>query len=216
MAKTALILGASGLIGGLCLKELEQDPNYQNIIVVCRNTMALSSPKVIQKIVDFSKLSQELQEVKADDVFCCLGTTIRKAGSQAAFYQVDFSYPLEAAKVLQKNGARHFLLVTAMGAKSNSLIFYNRVKGQIEDAVQALGYPALSLFRPSLLLGNRQENRAGEKVSIVLFGCLGFLFCGPLLKYRPIAAENVAKAMLKQANNFNSGVVIIENDKMFS
>ncbi|MES2780224.1 MAG: oxidoreductase, partial [Bacteroidota bacterium] len=150
----------------------------------------------------------------ANDVFCCLGTTIKVAGSQDSFRKVDYDYPVKVAEICLQQGAQQFLLVSAMGANSMSAIFYNRVKGEVEKAIEALRYPGFQIFRPSLLMGNRKEVRVGELIGKVVMKGLGFLFIGPLKKYKAIEGETVAKAMVKASLQHNAGVWIYQSDEI--
>jgi uncharacterized protein YbjT (DUF2867 family) len=152
----------------------------------------------------------------ADDVFCCLGTTIGVAGSQENFRKVDFDYPLQVAEICLKNGAQQFLLVSAMGANAASSIFYNKVKGEIENAIDKLNYSSLQIFQPSLLLGNRKEVRVGELIGKVVMKGLGFLFIGPIKKYKAIEAETVAKAMVKAALQAKKEKRVFQSDEIAS
>ncbi len=214
MAKSALLLGASGLVGGYCLQLLLDDAAYDKVIVLVRKPLALHHPKLGQQVVDFSRLQNYAPQVKAHDVFCCLGTTIKKAGSQAAFRQVDFTYPFETAKIAAANGAEQFLIVTALGADPASRIFYNRVKGEVEAAIAPLAFRAVHIFRPSLLLGERQEFRLGERIAERGANFFSFLFVGLLQKYRPIAVSVVAAAMIAVAKRNLAGVNIFESDQI--
>lgn len=214
MAKSALLLGASGLIGGHCLQRLCDDAAYDKVIALVRKTMALQHHKLEQQVVEFSHLQNYAHLMRANDVFCCLGTTIKMAGSQAAFRQVDFTYPVEIAKIAAANGAEQFLIVTAMGANPASRIFYNRVKGEVEAAIAPLAFRAVHIFRPSLLLGERQEFRLGEKIGERAAKIFSFLFAGPLRKYRPIEASAVAAAMIAAAKRNLTGVNIFESDQI--
>ncbi|MDZ7359453.1 MAG: oxidoreductase [candidate division KSB1 bacterium] len=212
MTKSALLLGASGLVGGHCLKLLLEDEAYAKVTAWVRKPLALCHPKLEQTVVDFTRLESYAERAKANDVFCCLGTTIRKAGSQAAFRQVDFTHPVEIAKIAVANGAGQFLIVTSLGANPKSPIFYNRVKGEVEAAITPLPFHAVHIFRPSLLLGERQEVRPGEKIGAKVAGAFSFLFRGPLRKYRPIHARVVAAAMIAIAKQNLAGVNIFESD----
>ena len=149
-----------------------------------------------------------------NDVFCCLGTTIAKAGSQEAFRRVDFAYVLNAATFATRRGVRHFLLVTAVGANSGSLVFYSRVKGEAEDAVAKLGIESVSIFRPSLILGQRGESRLKERIAKSVASGLSAAMVGPLTKYRPIEAVAIARAMLAVAAAPKPGVTVYEFDRM--
>lgn len=198
--KTALVAGASGLVGGELLKQLLAAPEYTKITVLTRRPLSLpADPRLNQLVTDFAALGEHPEPFAADAVFCCLGTTIKKAGSQAAFRKVDYEYPLEMGRLAKAVGAKRFLIVTSMGADPRSAFFYSRVKGEVEAALQALELPGLTIFRPSLLLGQRQEKRMGEGVAQMLARPLGWLMVGPLRRYRPIAGATVARAMYRAA-----------------
>ena len=162
--KSALIAGATGLIGGHVLRRLLAHPWYSRVEVLVRRELPIRDPKFTQRIVDFEQLEAGVPGIAPDEVFCCLGTTIRKAGSEEAFRRVDYDYPLALARLAQAAGAGKFMMVSALGADPKSSMFYSRVKGEVEQAVAAIGSPAASLLRPSLLLGSRAENRPAEKI----------------------------------------------------
>jgi uncharacterized protein YbjT (DUF2867 family) len=205
MPRTALLLGATGLVGGELLTLLLADPEYRQVTVLVRRNLPQTHPKLVQRVVDFKDLPKAADAYKVDDVFCCLGTTIKKAGSQEAFRVVDYTYPLESAKLAARQGAGQYLIITALGADAKSSVFYNRVKGEVEEAIGKLPLKSLHIFRPSLLLGNRQESRTGEKIAIAVMKPLGFLLAGPLKKYRGIQARTVALAMLRTAKQNLAG-----------
>ena len=191
--RTALLAGATGLVGSFLLERLLASMSYASVEVLARRDSGQTHPKLKSEIVDFARLDE--RRVAADDVFCCLGTTIGQAGSQAAFRRVDYDYPVALARAAARGGAKRFLVVSALGANSASRVFYNRVKGEMEAAVRASGVPKVYVFRPSLLSGPRKESRLGEQVGLVAGALLG-----PLLgKYRPIHADLVAAAMLNAA-----------------
>ena len=214
MTKSALLLGASGLVGSALLQELLEGAEYAKVTVFVRRELEVQHPKLVQRVVDFERLKDVAEEFRVDDVFCCLGTTIKKAGSQDAFRKVDFTYPVECAKLAKAKGARRFLIITAMGANAGSGIFYNRVKGEVEEVLRALQLPALHIFRPSLLLGERSEVRVGESIGIKLAPVLGVLLVGPLRKYRAIEGRVVAKAMYRVAQGGASGVHVYPSDRI--
>lgn len=215
MAKTALVLGASGLVGSHCLQLLLDNAAYDKIIVWLRKPLPVQHAKLQQEIIAFDQLSQYADKLKnVQEIFCCLGTTIKKAGSPEAFYKVDFTYPHEIAKLAAQTGVQQFLIVTALGANSRSSIFYNRVKGEIETALGKLALPGLQIFRPSLLLGERQEFRLGERIGASVFKALSFAFIGPLRRYRAIEASVVAEAMIRIAQKNLTGVNIFESEKI--
>jgi uncharacterized protein YbjT (DUF2867 family) len=191
--RRALLVGATGLVGSQLLGRLLDETTYSTVTVWARRPLALRRPSLKVETFDFERLAEH--EVEADDVFCCLGTTIKQAGSEQAFRRVDFDYPVALAQSAAKGGATHLLVVSALGANAASRIFYNRVKGEMEAAVAAAGVPKTYFFRPSLLIGRREQPRLGERI-----GHAVGLVLGPLLgRYRPIDAGLVATAMLKAA-----------------
>jgi uncharacterized protein YbjT (DUF2867 family) len=149
---------------------------------------------------------------KAQDVFCCLGTTIRQAGSRDAFSKVDFTYVHDVARLAARAGATQLLLVSAVGANAGSRVFYNQVKGKVEDAVRALPLHGIHIFRPSLLLGERAESRPGERIATIVSRALMWAFVGPLARYRPIAGETVARAMVRVAKEGRAGAQVYESE----
>jgi len=198
--RKALIIGATGLIGGYCLETLLEDSGYSEVTALVRKPILKTHRKLKTVITQFSNLEDQLASIKAHDVFCCLGTTIKKAGSQEAFKQVDFSLVVTIAELMRKKGSEQFLVVSAMGANTNSKVFYSQVKGEMEQSLQDLDYPCLRIIRPSLLLGPREEFRFGEKIGAILSPILSPLLFGPMKKYRPVKAEAVARFMVAIAN----------------
>jgi uncharacterized protein YbjT (DUF2867 family) len=207
MEKTAIVIGATGLVGHYLLDLLLQDPSYRTIITFARRHIDRDHPKLVQK--GFPSADRLLQEVKCDDLFCTLGTTIKKAGSKESFRQIDFDLPLSFAKAACQNGTKHFLLVSAMGAQSKGPFFYGRIKGQIEEAIIQVGFPSCTIVRPSLLLGPRAENRRGEKIGEKVLGVLNPLLVGPLADLRPVHARDVARCLVKAAQSPPDGSRII-------
>ncbi len=215
MMRTALIVGATGLIGKACLYRLLDNAAYTKVIALVRKPLVIKSHKLQQIVLNFDELNLHQHELIADDVYCCLGTTIKVAGSQEKFRKVDFDYPYQLAQLAFENGAKQFLLVSAMGANVASSVFYSRVKGEVEQAISALNYPSFKVFRPSLLLGSRTEFRAGEQIAKVLMKGLRFLFIGPLKKYKAIEGSKVAQEMVSSALLKEEGKIIYENDQLF-
>lgn len=213
MMRTAHIFGATGLIGGLLLREMIGGAGgYEQIHTYGRRPVAIEPDRrLVQHTIDFDRPDEWGEFLAGGDVFCCLGTTIKKAGSQSAFDLVDRIYPVRIAKEAVKNGAANMLVVSSLGANARSAVFYNRVKGQMEQEVSATGIRPLHFFRPSLLLGNRQEKRPGERAAIVITKAMPFLFKGPLAPYRPIDAAEVARAMLVAARRSEGQVYIHES-----
>lgn len=197
--RKALIVGSTGLIGGFCLQALIDDPNYSEVIAFVRKPLLKTHHKLKTIITEFDNLESELSDLHIDDVYCCLGTTIKKAGSQDAFKKIDLSLVATLAELARKQGAEQLLVISAMGANKDSKVFYNRVKGEMEAALQSLGYPCIRIIRPSLLLGPRKEFRLGEKAAILLTPLLKAFLQGSLKKYRPVEAEKVAQFMVKVA-----------------
>ena len=199
--RRVLLLGATGLVGGELLKLLVEDPSISRLSVLTRRELP-HDPRLEQH--DF-ELQPRFFEV--DQIFCALGTTIKKAGSQEEFRRVDHELPLDAAKLGLERGARHFLLVSAIGANARSRVFYNRVKGELEEDLIALGYRSVTIARPSLLLGPRAERRTGEEIAKKL----GWLMPG---KYRPIEAADVAHALAEAGRRDEPGLHVLESREM--
>lgn len=213
--KTALLLGATGLVGSHLLELLLQDQEYERVTIFVRNQVETSHSKLRQiALNDFQQMTEYETEFLVEDVFCCLGTTIKKAKTKERFKQVDFTYPLLGAELAKKAGVKRYLLISSMGADVQSRFFYNRVKGETEKAIQGLGLPSFLIFRPSLLLGKRKEFRLGEKLSAVITQPLSFLFKGILFKFHPIPAKEVALVMHKMAQTYLPGTQIFENDQI--
>ncbi|GAF09484.1 oxidoreductase [Paenibacillus pini] len=213
MGYQALVLGATGLVGEQVVHELLEHDAYSCVKVLVRRPLEISHPKLLQQIADWDRLDeQEAFFEGVEDVFCCLGTTIRKAGSRENFRRVDFEYPLAAARLAQKQGVRQFLIVTAMGANASSRIFYNRTKGEIEDALTIAGLKGLHLFRPSMLLGYRPKKRFVEDLGGRMMKVLDPIMTGSAAKYKAIPAETVARAMVNIALTCVPGVHVYPND----
>ena len=210
MQKTALLAGATGLIGSQLLPLLLASERYDKVIVVGRKSVPTIHPKLVQVITELDKLEDARLKLIADDVYCCLGTTMAQAGSQAAFFKVDFSYVVQLAALAAGNFAAQFLVVSSMGADAESRVYYSRVKGEMEAAVRQAPFRAVHIFRPSLLLGERAAPRLGERLGAVVLGALRPLLRGPLRKYRPVAGAAVAAAMLRAAREDGSGVQVHE------
>lgn len=212
--RSALVVGATGLTGGELLKCLCENEEYVSVTVIARRKPAYEHPKLDVIIRAFDEI-EENDIVFAHELYCCLGTTIKKARSREAFEQVDFHYPLHVASLAKKRGIPHLLVITAMGARERSLFYYNRVKGKLEQDLQALDLPQLSIIRPSLLVGKREEFRLGEKIGEVLLRILNPLLIGPLKRFRSIEAKQVAFAMMLIAlHSPKNKVAIFTSDKL--
>lgn len=199
--RTALIAGATGLIGGHLLTRLIASPAYGRVIAATRKRLGVEHPKLHQIVTDFDELEAAVASSNAnvDDAFCALGTTIKAAGSQERFRKVDFDYVVAFARAAKLAGAKRFSLVSAIGADAGSTIFYSRVKGETEDAVSALGFQAVDIFRPGMLIGARTERRPVEVFVGALTPLINPLMVGGAAVYRSIAAETVAEAMIAAA-----------------
>jgi uncharacterized protein YbjT (DUF2867 family) len=211
---TALLLGATGLVGGNVLDLLLNDPAYGRVVVLGRRPVDRRHPKLEQHVADLGRLDEHAGRFAVDDVFCCLGTTIRAAGSQEAFRRVDHDYVVDSARVAAAAGARRYLLVTAAGADPRSRFFYNRVKGDAEAGVRAQPFQGVVILRPSLILGPRAERRTAEALAQRVAPALNAVLIGPLRRYRAIEAGVVARAMVRLAKERPRGVRIVENDEI--
>jgi len=218
MMESALLVGSTGAVGSQLLRILQQERPYEQVTVLTRTPLGQDLAAGFTNLVipDFAKLEEHAAALAADDVFCCLGTTIKKAGNRDAFKAVDHDMVLDLARLTQKQGAQRFFCVSAMGANPQSRIFYNQVKGQTEENLKALNLSSLFLFRPSLLIGPRQDFRPGEQIARILFPVSLILTLGLSWFFRPIQTETVARAMLAQATNTASsvGTRILSSGKM--
>ncbi|CAN5404545.1 oxidoreductase [soil metagenome] len=194
--RTAIIAGATGLIGKQVLELLIADGSYGKIIAITRKPLLVSNSKLQNLVMDFADLSTNANQLKGDDVFCCLGTTIKQAGSKEAFRKVDFEYPVNLAKLTNTLGAKQFLLITALGAEKKSSVFYNKVKGEVEEEIEKIGFESYHIFQPSMLIGVRTDERAAERVGQSVMKVLDFAIPK---KYKAIESGKVARAMVKIA-----------------
>jgi uncharacterized protein YbjT (DUF2867 family) len=207
MKRTAVIAGASGLVGGCCLDALLRREIYERVIALVRRPLGKSHEKLAETQLE---AVDELVLPPASDIFCALGTTMRKAGSKAAFRHIDYDYPRRLAERGAACGAAQFLLVSSVGADARSRNFYLRVKGETEHAIAGLPFRTVHIFRPSFLLGARVEPRRGEHIAGAVAEKAGFLLHGRLEKYRAISAEIVGRAMVAAALREERGVCVYE------
>jgi len=215
MGKTALIAGATGLVGGHLLDLLMEDDRYSTVKILSRRSLGGDEAKLKEIIIDnFDKMEDYSQKLKADDYFCCLGTTMKKAGSKAAFKKVDFEYPVSLAAIARENNAKSFHIVSSMGADSSSMIFYNKVKGETEDAIRSMKLEKAYIYRPSFIAGERAEKRTAEKAALWVANKFDFIFSGPLKKYAAVHAKTIAHAMLESAKNGTENFKIIPSDEI--
>lgn len=206
-SRAVLVVGATGLVGSEVVSQLVEDPTVGRIVIAVRRQPAEVPARVESHVVDFEHLDAHAGLFAVDQIVCALGTTIRQAGSRSTFRRVDFEYPLAIARLGLARGARHFLLVSALGANSASSIFYNRVKGELEDQLRTLGYRSVTIVRPSLLLGKRREFRLMERVGMVI----GEFVPG---RYRPVEASAVARTLVTAARQDAPGLNIIESEEI--
>ncbi|MBL8520857.1 MAG: oxidoreductase [Betaproteobacteria bacterium] len=209
--KRVAIAGGTGLVGGHLLAQLCTLPAVKQVFAVGRRAPAQSNAKL--KFIECA-LDSAPDLPAIDTAFCCLGTTIRKAGSQAAFRAVDLDMVVHFARAAKKAGATHFGLVSALGANAKSGVFYNRVKGEAEAALMALGFESLTLVRPSLLLGERDESRPAERFGIAVSRVLSPLMIGPARRVRPVDAEAVARTLLHSAQTHDQGIHVVESEQI--
>ena len=212
--KTALLFGGSGMVGGHCLHQLLDSPIYEKVISFGRKKLLVEDEKLEQHLIDFDQLDKYKKLIKGDDLFCCLGTTIKKAGSKSAFKKVDLEYPKRIAELAVENGVNQFILVSSVGADRNSSVFYSQVKGELEDEVMQMDFWATHVLQPSLLLGERKESRPLERVGVMISQRLDNFIGSFLGKYRPVKGEDVASAMLVVAQNLERGNHTYSSDQL--
>jgi uncharacterized protein YbjT (DUF2867 family) len=198
--KTAILFGATGLTGSLVLQNLVQDERYVNIKIFSRSELIVKSDKIILFQTNLEDIEQFSDDIKGDDLFCCLGTTIKKAGSKDDFRKVDLHFPVKIAEIASKNNVPNFLMISSIGADPDSSGFYLRTKGEAEQAVREYSFNKIVILRPSMLLGKRNEFRLLEEVGKLIMLPMKYILRGRLRKYRAIDANRVAKAMIKFAN----------------
>ena len=198
--KTALLFGASGLVGSHLLNQLIKDTNYSKIKLFVRSVTEIIDPKVEIIKTDFNNLQNHKEDVKGDDCFFCIGTTKQNSSDKDEYRRVELDIPKEIAKIAKLNLVNSFIFVSAIYANPNSSGDYVRFKGLVEEELKRLNFPKLALMRPSFLMGDRKEKRVGEKIGIFVFKLLSPLLLGSIKKMRPIHSETVAKAMIKAAN----------------
>lgn len=212
MKKTAIILGASGLTGGILLQKLIADDNYKNIKLFSRSKLDGLPNKVTQFIGDLLNLEHFKAEFIADEVYCCIGTTKAKTPDKELYKQIDYGIPVAAAKLSKEINIATFLVVSALGANANSAVFYNKTKGEMERDIQKQNIKNTFIFRPSLIGGNRKERRMLEKIGLVIFKVIQPLFIGKLKQYKITESEDIAEAMINLANSKSHAEIIITSN----
>jgi uncharacterized protein YbjT (DUF2867 family) len=199
--KKAIIFGSSGFVGSHLLNELLNSPDYEQVTAVVRKKSSISHPKLNTLIGDYSSLSALEPQISADEIFITLGATRETSPEREKYYQVDHDYPVLAARIAKARGAKSVFLVTAVGANSRSRIFYIRTKGETERDIIALDFEHTRIFRPSMIMGNRQENRPLEEPFIKVWSVLNPILVGKINRYRGMAGEDIARAMKNSAIN---------------
>lgn len=207
--KTAIILGATGLTGGLLLEKLLKDPSFDKIKLFSRSSVEKKSSKIEEHLIDMFQLEQHSEAVKADVVFCCIGTTKSKTPDKETYKKIDYGIPVTAAKLAKQNGIKTFIAISALGANPNSSVFYNKTKGEMQRDVLKQGFdsaqPDIYILQPSLIIGDRNEARFGENIAEFFMKVFGFLIPK---KYKMIKAETIAEAMRVLAKKGNTEKII--------
>jgi len=213
MKKTVWLLGASGLTGSHLGELLDDESDIFEVYAPLR-TWTKKFKNLIEINVNFSNLNEIEALPNPEIVFCCIGTTIKKAGSEEAFLSIDYELVIQLAQIALKKGCLQFHLISSVGANTQSNVFYLRTKGQVESDLQKMGFSTTNIYRPSALLGKRNETRTGEKIGIGVSKIISPLFLGPLKKYKPIEAEAVGKVMLNLAKQSLQGFHIFESSEI--
>ena len=201
-------------MGSHVLRLLLDDPQYERVTVLGRRDLPVAHKKLTRRVVDFDRLSEMGDFPRVHDVFCCLGTTIKQAGSEAEFRKVDYTYVVELARLALRHRASQFLVVTAVGADPRSRVLYSRVKGEVEEAVRRLQFDGVHIFRPSLLLGGRSQTRPLELLAQIVSPLVSWTMLGRLGRYRSIKAARVARAMVRVARDAERGVHVYESNQI--
>ncbi|WP_127529320.1 NAD(P)H-binding protein [Paenibacillus kobensis] len=213
---TAIVAGATGLVGRELVNMLLNHPAYNRVVVLVRREIGLSHPRLEERHIVFDRMEKDVEGelFKGADVFCSLGTTIKQAGSQEAFRRVDHDYPLSLGRVARQNGAASFIIVSAMGSSDRSRMFYNRVKGETERDLALLRLSRLVVLKPSLMFGDRTDKRPGERAAIVIFRLFGALMIGPFARYKAIKSRKVAQAMILAARREGPSLEVLESEEI--
>ena len=214
MNKTAIIIGASGLIGRELLSLLLEQKEFENVKIFVRKSLGVKHDKLTEIITDFSSLQSISKSINGDVIYCCLGSTKSKTPDLSDYKKIDHDYPLFFAKEGIKNGLSQFHLVSALGANAKSSNFYTKMKGETEDELKHLSIPSIFIYQPSFLNGNRTENRPLEKVVLFIMKLIDPLLVGNLKKYQSINAITVAKAMINESIKNKKGIFVHKSDQI--
>jgi len=210
--KTALLFGASGLVGGHVLNQLISNNNYSKIKLFVRSSINISDPKIEIIQTDFNNLENHREDIKGDDCFFCIGTTKKNSPDKNEYKRVELEVPKQIAQIAKSNLVNSFVFISSGYADPKSSGDYLKFKGEVEEELKRLNFPKLGIMRPSFLLGDRKEKRIGEKIGIFIFKLLSPLFLGPLKKMKPIHSTTVAKAMIAITQNGSSKTIFESNE----
>lgn len=210
---TAIVFGSTGLTGHFVTELLLADPRYEVVKVFTRKELRILSGRVKQVIFDEDNIDKVAGEITGDHLFCCIGTTIKKAGSKEQFYKIDHTLVEKIAQVASINRVKSFIVISSIGANNNSRNFYLGTKGKMEESIKTFNFENLSIVRPSMLMGMRKESRPLEEVGKVIAKFISPLMFGRIAKYKPIHSATVAKAMITLANK-ERGVYILESNEL--
>ena len=211
--KTAIVFGATGLVGNLLIEEMETSKKYSSIRIFVRQTTGITLPGIEEIVTDFSDRESLTGQVRGDDLFICLGTTIKKAGSIANMEKIDRDLPVMVAGMAHNNGTKRIAVVSSIGATTSSKNYYLRIKGEMEQGIIELGFERTVIVRPSMLLGDRKEKRAGEIIGKVMMKTVQPLLAGKMKKFRAIHGRDVARSMITLLQG-EPGISIIESDEL--
>ena len=210
--KTAIILGATGLTGNILLNKLLSDDRYSRIKIFTRKPLRLETKKVTEILCNLLDAESYKENFFGDEVYCCIGTTLKKTPDKELYKKIDYGIPVNAAKLCKTSGISSFLVMSSMGANANSSVFYSRTKGEMEQAVLEQNIENTYILRPSIIDGNRGERRIGEKVGIIVMKLIQPLLIGSLRKYKAIDAETIATAMIGLANNGSDKSILLSDE----
>ena len=210
--KTALLFGASGLVGNHLLNQLISNNNYSKIKLFVRSSIDISDPKIEIIQTDFNNLENHKEDIKGDDCFFCIGTTKQNSPDKSEYRRVELEVPKQIAQIAKSNSVNSFVFISSGYADPKSSGDYLKFKGEVEEELKRLNFPKLGIMRPSFLLGDRKEKRVGEKIGIFVFKLLSPLFLGPLKKMKPIHSATVAKAMIAITQNDSSQTIFESNE----
>ncbi|HUS01207.1 MAG TPA: oxidoreductase [Chitinophagaceae bacterium] len=216
--QAAVVIGASGLIGSHLVEQMLADDTFRTVRILVRKKLEPDHPKLEQQVVDFNDVTDYANKFgKGDSIFCCIGTTQKNVkGDKAAYEKIDHDIPVNAAAIGIANGYKKFLIVSSVGADASTSNFYLQLKGKIENALTQFPFESISIFRPSMLLGNRKEKRPAEKIGQILMQGFSFILVGSLKKYHPIKAKDVARAMIAESKQGKPGIRILEYKEMMA